>query len=326
MAWPSLARCDPESPRSLETEWRAEQSKLRRAGQTEKLAALDAGFAKRFLDLAKGMNGATRAQALLYAIYADPEGPSGREALEQMASQHAESPEIEVLLGSYPLPANSAAQTLFRRVAEEHPKRDIRAKALLTLAEMFKDYRPAEAQELYTRLLHQFADVRFRDQTNVREKAEKGLVFVKTLSIGQVAPDIAGLDVHGKPFRLSEYRGKVVLMTFCGEWCSPCRAFRSTERALLAACADKPFVVISVAGDTKDKARQVVQRENIPWRTVVDHDARGPIAQQWQIQGWPNIYLLDRDGKIREHWIGSPGEETLKACVARLVGPGKGTT
>ena len=324
--WPSLSRCNAESPYSLSAEWRAEQSKPRASGQTAKRAALDAEFARRFLDLAKSTNGAARAEALLYAIYADSEGPVGREAMEQMTAQHADSHEVELLLGSLPLPTNPAAQALFRTVAQRHPKPDVRAKALLALAEMFKECRPAEAHDLYAQVLQQSADIQFPNQTKVRDKAEKGLVFLETLSIGQLAPETTGVDVNGKAFRLSEYRGKVLLMTFCAESCAPCRKFRSTERALLAQFGDKPFVVISVAADSKEKAQQAVQREKIPWRTVIDKDADGPIAQQWQIEGWPNIYLLDQDGRIREHWIGSPGDEALKERVAYLVRQGKGTT
>ena len=51
-----------------------------------------------------------------------------------------------------------------------------------------------------------------------KETAEKELTSFRTLRVGKEAPDIAGADLNGKEFKLSDYRGKVVLLDFWGHW------------------------------------------------------------------------------------------------------------
>ena len=75
------------------------------------------------------------------------------------------------------------------------------------------------------------------------EVARTDLRRLRNLAVGQEAPEIEGQDVDGNSFKLSDYRGRVVLLTFSGNWCGPCRALYPKERALVeqlqrpAACA-----------------------------------------------------------------------------------------
>ena len=50
------------------------------------------------------------------------------------------------------------------------------------------------------------------------EYAEKALFAIRHLSVGKVAPQIDGEDIHGKSFKLSDYRGKVIMLSFWGHW------------------------------------------------------------------------------------------------------------
>jgi hypothetical protein len=91
----------------------------------------------------------------------------------------------------------------------------------------------------------------------------------------------------------------------------------------------KPFALLGVNtnGYTPDKLRQVMDKENLPWRSFADpRDAkdkdatsRGPITESWSLEGTPTLYLLDHRGVIRYHWLGSPGEKALGAALARLL-------
>src|SRR5262245_27843174 len=76
-----------------------------------------------------------------------------------------------------------------------------------------------------------------------------GVSDATTLAIGANAPDIVGEDLEGKPLRLSDFRGKVVLLAFWGTSCSPCMAEIPKERALRERYQSKPFAIVGVNSD-----------------------------------------------------------------------------
>ncbi|MBC7816616.1 MAG: hypothetical protein IAG10_06990 [Planctomycetaceae bacterium] len=72
-------------------------------------------------------------------------------------------------------------------------------------------------EQHYELMLKSFADVKTSDGT-LGEIAEKALFRIRHLSIGRVAPEIDGEDIFGKTFKLSDHRGKVVVLSFWGHW------------------------------------------------------------------------------------------------------------
>ena len=72
------------------------------------------------------------------------------------------------------------------------------------------------------------------------------------------------------------------------------------ERSLVKRLEDKPFALLGVNSDTKDRVRQAMKKENITWRSWWDGgNTEGPIAKAWNVSGWPTIYVLDAKGVIR---------------------------
>ncbi|MCI0458890.1 MAG: TlpA family protein disulfide reductase [Gemmataceae bacterium] len=119
-------------------------------------------------------------------------------------------------------------------------------------------------------------------------------------NLGKPAPDIVGEDLDGNPLRLSDYRGKVVVLSFWGSWCPPCREMIPHERKLVERHRDKPFALLGVNSDGGLLAiRNFVARERITWRNWRDGGPEGPIARAWGITGWPTVYVLDAGGVIR---------------------------
>lgn len=73
------------------------------------------------------------------------------------------------------------------------------------------------------------------------------------------------------------------------------------ERSLVERHANKPFAIVGVNSD-KDRASllQVAEKEKLTWRSFWDGGGtNGPIATRWNVTGWPTIYVLDADGRIR---------------------------
>src|SRR5207302_1904720 len=96
--------------------------------------------------------------------------------------------------------------------------------------------------------------------------------------------------------KLSDYRGKVVVLVFCGDWCAPCRAMYPHERSLAKKMEGKPFALIGVNSDPdKEKLKKRLADEKITWRSFWDgpKGPGGPISRAWKVSSWPTMYVLD---------------------------------
>ena len=90
------------------------------------------------------------------------------------------------------------------------------------------------------------------------------------------------------------------------------------ERSLVKRLEGKPFALLGVNSDPKDRLRQAMKKENITWRSWWDGgNTGGPIAKAWNVSGWPTIYVLDAKGVIREKNV--RGEEMDKAVDKLLT-------
>jgi thiol-disulfide isomerase/thioredoxin len=110
---------------------------------------------------------------------------------------------------------------------------------------------------------------------------------------GKPAPEIEGTDADGKLFRLSDYKGKVVLLVFSADWCGGCVALHPIERKLVDKYRSRPFVMLGVSRDVKvDTLKADTASGEITWRCWWDGQY-GPIREAWNAHGIPRIILLD---------------------------------
>ncbi|MBI2948849.1 MAG: TlpA family protein disulfide reductase [Verrucomicrobia bacterium] len=92
------------------------------------------------------------------------------------------------------------------------------------------------------------------------------------------------------------------------------------ERSLVKRLEGRPFVLLGVNSDPKERLRKVLEQENITWRSWWDGGSTGgPIAQAWGIRGWPTLFLIDHKGVIRHQHLGSPGGEVLDEELEKLI-------
>jgi thiol-disulfide isomerase/thioredoxin len=179
---------------------------------------------------------------------------------------------------------------------------------------------------LFGRAAAEFGDVVYRhfpnpppagqDQT-VAELALRELNKLRHLSVGQPALEIDGQDAEGDRFKLSDYRGKVVVLTFSGNWCGPCRGMYPEERKLVERLRGEPFALLSVNTDEdRQTLRKSIKEGEITWRCWWDGGTDGPIRKSWGIDSFPTVLVLDKEGVIR--FKGVRGERLDKAVEALL--------
>jgi hypothetical protein len=91
------------------------------------------------------------------------------------------------------------------------------------------------------------------------------------------------------------------------------------EKTLVQRLENKPFALIGINNDGKAaEVRPRFEKEGITWRNAIEPE-QGSLASQWNVTGYPNLYLVDARGVIRYHWLGSPGDEVLDRAIDELV-------
>lgn len=131
---------------------------------------------------------------------------------------------------------------------------------------------------------------------------------------GQIAPDweLAGLD--GKPIKLSDYKGRVVLLNFWATWCPPCRKEIPTFTALQKEYDERGVVVIGVSLDQGGTAavRSFAERMGINYPIMIGDEH---IQATYGIQAIPTTFVIDRAGNIVGQHQGDTGRASLEADI-----------
>ena len=141
---------------------------------------------------------------------------------------------------------------------------------------------------------------------------------LKHRSVGRTAPEIVGSDVEGQTFKLSDYRGKVVVLDFFADWCPYCVRMYPEERELVEELAGKPFAIVGVNCDSTDTLRQILADRKVTWRCWSDGKG-GPIAEAWKIESYPRMFVIDQNGVIRNKFEGQTAPGLLKKTVTQLL-------
>jgi hypothetical protein len=92
------------------------------------------------------------------------------------------------------------------------------------------------------------------------------------------------------------------------------------ERSLVKQMEGRPFALLGVNSDrSAEELKQVIEKEKMTWRSWFAGPGGGAIAQLYQVQGWPSLFLIDHKGILREKWVGFPGAEKLDGTIEALV-------
>ncbi len=131
---------------------------------------------------------------------------------------------------------------------------------------------------------------------------------------GYSAPDFSFTDLDGKKRKLSDYRGKVVLLDFWGTWCGPCVAAMPKLVEVYEKLHAQGFDILGVdSNDAEEKLRAFMTEKKMPWAQTMEAE-QGQIHKLYRIVGWPTYYLIGRDGHIIANQI---KEDELLSVVAK---------
>jgi peroxiredoxin len=171
---------------------------------------------------------------------------------------------------------------------------------------------------LLERVEAEFADAKYGG-TSLIESAKALLYQRKHLGVGRAAPEIESDDVDGGTFKLSDFRGRVVLLDFWGDWCPYCVKMYPQNRLLVEKLKDRPFTLLGVNTDDAARLRRVVDAKKVTWKSWADGPLPGPIATRYQIEGVPTMYVIDGQGVIRFKFGGVVEGPALEEAVESLL-------
>jgi peroxiredoxin len=135
---------------------------------------------------------------------------------------------------------------------------------------------------------------------------------------GMTAPDLSGSDPAARPVRLSDYKGKVVLLDFWAVWCKPCVNMIPHTKELLARHEGKPFAVVGVSQDRDPlKVQRFIEDKGIPWPNALD--ASGAISAEWKVDSLPTLFVIDKKGVIRNKFVGKPPDKDIEDAIESLL-------
>ena len=164
------------------------------------------------------------------ARHANPSA-NAEKAYELLFTDHLDQKEMAEIAERMVYSGSPTLEHHLRALMDKSPQRDVRAVACLSLARCLKmkpeqmalptpaevDRCNAEAEALLKRVSAEYGDVQNRG-VSLKAAVPGELYEIDHLSIGQPAPEILGRDIDGRAFRLSDYRGKVVMLDFWGHW------------------------------------------------------------------------------------------------------------
>jgi peroxiredoxin len=156
-----------------------------------------------------------------------------------------------------------------------------------------------------------------------------GAGFLLTFTRSQVptsrpAPDFLLPDVQGQVVRLSQLKGKVVMLNVWTTWCPPCRKEMPTMETLYRRLKGADFVMLAASQDIDGQTTVLPYVKEGGFTFPVLLDVRGEVGKKYGVTGYPETFIIDRQGNVVYHHIGYNdwAQAAMETALRRLIDQG----
>lgn len=136
------------------------------------------------------------------------------------------------------------------------------------------------------------------------------------LDKGSIAPDFELTALDGSAFKLSELRGKKVILNFWATWCPPCQA-EMPEMQKFHEQYGKEVEIVGVnltdSESDPEKVQEYINNKGVTFTIPLDQD--GDISSLYRVKQIPTSFVLDQDGKIKKKILGAMSYESMLDAV-----------
>ena len=128
----------------------------------------------------------------------------------------------------------------------------------------------------------------------------------------------------GRVVTLSDLRGRVVMVDFWASWCTPCRQEAPILAEVYREYADQPVEFVGVnIWDRADDAANYLEAFGVPYPN--GEDQSGTVAIDYGVRGIPEKFFIDREGVLRQKFVGPMHAEALRDAINALLAPDAAT-
>jgi peroxiredoxin len=150
------------------------------------------------------------------------------------------------------------------------------------------------------------------------ESPAAGMQAEAVSMIGMEAPDFTLSDPSGKPVRLRDLRGGVVVVDFWATWCGPCRALMPHIQKMHEQLASKGLTILGLdVGEDAATVAKFAKEQSYTFRLLLDGEPE--VTSRYFVQGYPTTFVIDRTGRIVFRDMGSGKSTDLQAAVEKAL-------
>src|SRR5262249_38253022 len=282
------------------------------------------GFAEKFLAFAaEAPKTPPAADAMLWILrYADT-FDGMEKVVDMVIKNQLHTPKLIPVLSNLK-PDVKGGDRLLRAVGEKSTNVECKAVALLRLSENLQTQsEESENKEEAAKLLKE-AEMRAEElikkygpvnRGEYAKKAQDILDDIKKLSPGKKAPDISGEDLDGQPLKLSDYKGRIVVLVFWNSKNPSSLPLMAEAQGLLGRLKGKPVTILGINSEKPENSKDFLKSSGFTWRSWSDrgnHD----ISKSYHIREWAVNYVIDPKGIIRYRNV---HDSKLDAAVDALL-------